>query len=63
MSFYVIKSTGKKELFNIKKFRRSLRKAGASAKLIKEIVQELEKKPEMRSTKEIHVFRPSRIPL
>jgi len=56
VSFYVIKSTGKKELFSIKKFRRSLRKAGASQKLITEIVKALEKKPEMRSTKEIYEF-------
>ena len=56
MSFYITKSTGKKELFDIKKFRRSLQKAGASPKLIKQIVQDLEKQPDIRSTKQIYEF-------
>lgn len=56
MSFYVIKASGEKELFNIKKFRRSLQKAGASSDLIKEIVKEIEKRQDLRSTKDIYEF-------
>ena len=56
MSFYVIKASGQKELFDIKKFKRSLMKAGASGHLIKEIVKEIEKKEDLRSTKDIYNF-------
>ena len=55
MSFYIIKSSGEKQKFNLKKFRRSLRKSGASGKLINTIIYEIQKmRPE--STKEIHDF-------
>lgn len=56
MSFYIIKSSGEKELFSIKKFRRSLQRSGASSDLINEIVRELEKQKDMRSTKHIYDF-------
>lgn len=56
MSFYITKSTGKKELFSIKKFKRSLKKSGASDALINQIVQDIESKPQMRSTKEIYEY-------
>ncbi len=56
MGFYITKSSGKKELFNIKKFRRSLQKAGASGSLIGKIVREIEKKEGLRSTKDIYEF-------
>jgi len=56
VSFYITKSTGQKELFSIKKFKRSLKKAGASDALIKQIVQDIESKPKMRTTKEIYEY-------
>lgn len=56
MSFYIIKSSGEKELFDIRKFRRSLFRSGASNKLISEIVRELKKRTDLRSTKDIYEF-------
>lgn len=56
MSFYITKASGEKELFNIKKFKRSLQKAGASEELIKEIVRKIEQLPKLRNTKKIYNF-------
>lgn len=53
MPFYVRKSSGEKEEFNIKKFRRSLRKSGADAKTIEKIIARV-KKEKPKSTKQIH---------
>ena len=55
MSFYIIKSSGEKQKFNLKKFRRSLRKSGAPGKLINTIIYDIQKmRP--KSTKEIHEY-------
>ncbi|MCK5632249.1 restriction endonuclease [bacterium] len=56
MSFYIIKSSGQQELFDIKKFRRSLLKAGASRTLIGKVVREIKKRDDLRSTKDIYEF-------
>jgi len=53
MPFFIRKSSGEKEEFNIKKLHRSLRKSGANSKLIKQITEEI-KKQKLRSTKTIH---------
>lgn len=53
MPFFIRKSSGQKEAFNLKKFRLSLRKAGADTKLINSIISQI-KKQQPRSTKEIH---------
>ncbi len=53
MPFFIRKASGKKEEFKIKKFRLSLRKAGADSKMINEVVSEI-KKQKPKSTKEIH---------
>ena len=55
MPFFVRKSSGKKEEFNIKKLRFSLRKSGADSKLIEQIIEKI-KKQKLRSTKTIHQF-------
>ncbi len=55
MPYYIRKSSGKKEAFNIKKFRISLRKAGVGAKFINTIINEV-KKRRPRNTKEIHTI-------
>ena len=38
MEFYVRKASGKRELFDIEKFRTSLKKAGAEESLIERII-------------------------
>ncbi len=53
MPFFIRKASGQKEAFNIKKFRQSLHKAGADAKLIDTIISQI-KKQQPRSTKAIH---------
>jgi hypothetical protein len=53
MKFYVQKASGERELFSVKKFRRSLKRAGASASETEQVLQEVMKqKP--KSTREIH---------
>lgn len=56
MPKYIIKSSGDKELFSIKKFRRSLQKAGASKKLIDQLAKEVEKRTDLKTTQEIYRF-------
>ena len=55
MAFYIVKSSGQKEPFSLKKFRRSLRKAGARPKLVNSIVEKVVKM-HPKSTQEIHEF-------
>jgi hypothetical protein len=56
VAFYITKASGEQELFDIKKFRRSLRRAGASTHLISQLINTIEKMPELRSTQEIYEF-------
>lgn len=55
MPFFITKSSGEKEFFSLKKFSRSLRKAGASHALINDIINQI-KKMHPQSTQEIHNF-------
>lgn len=53
MNFYIQKASGEQQLFSVKKFRRSLRKAGATGSQINIVLQEvMRQKP--KSTREIH---------
>lgn len=61
MAFYITKYSGEKELFNIHKFRRSLKRAGASPAIIEELMQELQKNPSIRSTHDIYAFAFNRL--
>lgn len=56
MSFYVTKISGDKELFNPEKLRRSLRKAGASEDVIRDIQNKIEHDPDLRTTRQIYAF-------
>ena len=56
MYFYITKMSGEQELFNPEKLKRSLRKAKAPEGIIDEILQEVEKNPALRSTKDIYTF-------
>ena len=56
MAFYIRKSSGEKELFDMYKFRTSLIKAGADDHIINRLVRELEQFPKLRSTKEIYGY-------
>ncbi len=53
MPFFIRKTAGYKQEFNIKKFKRSLRRVGADQKLINQIIDAIHKK-KPRTTKEIH---------
>jgi len=55
MNFYIKKSSGEKEKFNIHKFKNSLQKAGANRSTINDIVNAIKGK-EFRDTKEVHEF-------
>ena len=61
MELYVRKASGKKELFDIEKFRSSLRKAGAGDDLIRRLVLEIQQLPALRSTKEIYAYALTRL--
>ncbi len=55
MAFYIRKADGTKQEFSIKKFRRSLKKSGASPEIINNIIEQVfKRKP--KSTKEIHTI-------
>lgn len=53
MNYYIQKFTGKRERFDLKKFKRSLRKSGASDREIQTIITQIKKK-RPKSTQEIH---------
>ena len=57
----VIKSTGKKEAFDIEKFKRSLQRSGAHPDIINYISKEVELKPNLRTTKDIYTFAMKRL--
>ncbi len=61
MSLYIQKYSGETEPFNIKKFTASLQRAGASAKLIEQLVAEISALPSLRTTKEIYEFALGRL--
>ncbi|HML19213.1 MAG TPA: restriction endonuclease [Candidatus Dependentiae bacterium] len=61
MELYIRKASGKKELFDIEKFRRSLEKAGAYKSLIDQLVFEIQQLPRLRTTKEIYGYALNRL--
>lgn len=56
MAFYIKKASGKKELFDIKKFRRSLKRSGANPRLISQLVRDIQKRSDLLSTKAIYKY-------
>jgi len=59
MEFYITKSSGKKERFDLKKFKRSLKKAGASHALVEKVVQKVIQKiktERFESTAQVHDY-------
>lgn len=56
MSFLITKASGDQEEFNIRKFRNSLKRAGASDALIDELAQKLETMSQVRTTRQIYDF-------
>lgn len=56
MPFYIKKASGEKELFDIQKFRNSLKKTGAPPDLIDKIAVEIQKLSPIKSTKEIYRY-------
>lgn len=56
MARIIIKTTGKREAFSVKKFKRSLRKAGAQPKVIKRITDEVLSDPTLDTTKKIYDY-------
>ncbi len=56
MSFYITKRSGEQELFNIKKFRASLARAGAPPEIIDTISQDIEQHTELHSTQDIYSY-------
>lgn len=60
MSFFITKTSGEKELFSLRKFRRSLKKSGADAKSIDKIISDIiDMQP--KSTQEIHDYTISQL--
>jgi hypothetical protein len=53
---YVTKASGEREKFSTKKFQRSLRKAGADPRLIKELTEQVLTSSQLKSTKDIYNF-------
>ncbi len=56
MARYVLKSSGRREPFNIKKFKRSLRKVGARPDLIETLIDEVLAAPQLNTTKKIYTY-------
>lgn len=56
MSFYVTKMSGETELFDPKKLRRSLQKSKTPEALIEDILREVERNTDLRTTRKIYSF-------
>lgn len=56
MSFYITKASGEQEVFDPAKFKRSLKRAGASTKDITNLIQEIEEVADLRTTKQIYRY-------
>ena len=55
-TFLIKKASGEKEPFDIQKFKRSLKRCRATDKMIMSIARKIEKKPGIRTTKQIYAF-------
>lgn len=53
---YIIKASGEKEKFSLKKFRNSLLRSGASEAEIKKLVYDVEQKKELKTTHDIYKY-------
>lgn len=56
MPKYITKASGERELFNIKKFRQSLKRAGASNEEIKKLAQNIIKEPKLKTTYDVYHY-------
>jgi len=56
MPFYIKKVSGHRELFDAKKFYRSLTKAGASKTLVNRLIKDIERDKTLRTTKKIYAY-------
>lgn len=56
MAKFVIKSSGESEPFDIKKFKRSLKKSGAPDRIIHDIAQKVLEHEELKTTSQIYSF-------
>jgi hypothetical protein len=56
MARYIIKSSGHRELFNVQKFQRSLRRVGARPHLIEQLTTEVLNTPELNTTYKIYTY-------
>ncbi len=54
MSFYITKASGKRELFDESKFKRSLERSGAKPETINTLLELIKQQPELRSTQDIY---------
>ena len=54
--YYIIKASGEKELFDFRKLARSLSKAGASAKMVNDVVDLVKKRKRFKTAYEIYRF-------
>ncbi|MEX0940785.1 MAG: hypothetical protein WDZ41_05485 [Candidatus Babeliales bacterium] len=52
----IIKASGEKEPFSIEKFNRSLRKVGASENTIIKLAEQIQQRPDLKTTQEIYRF-------
>lgn len=56
MLFYITKASGEKELFDIEKFKKSLKRTGACDEIITQLVKEIKDIPELKTTRQIYDF-------
>lgn len=56
MAFYITKASGEQEAFDRVKFRRSLKRAGATTEAIKNLIQDIEERTDLRTTKQIYRY-------
>lgn len=61
MKKFIIKASGQREPFNIKKFKQSLEKAGASPDLVSQLVKEIQKRTDLETTHDIYAFALDRL--
>jgi len=56
MSFNIKKSSGRKELFSLGKFKRSLKQCTVPDELIEKIIKKVKKEPHIKTTKQLATF-------
>lgn len=61
MEKYIIKASGQREPFNIKKFKRSLERAGASHDVITQLAHEIQQHTDLNTTKDIYNYALSKL--